>query len=123
MAKKRVLIVDDEYFLAEMIKMRLELAGFEILLAENGQEALDLLAKQSVDVILMDVMMPVMDGWETTKKIKLDEKLKKIPVVFLTARASHEDHLKADHVGGDDYIPKPFETEDLIAKVKKWAGS
>jgi CheY-like chemotaxis protein len=118
--KKRVMVVDDEYFIGELIKMRLEVIGYEVDIAESGQQCLDMLAKKSVDCILMDVMMPAMSGWETTKLIKADEKLKSIPVIFLTALSRHEDHLKAQEVGGDDYISKPFEIQDLLAKVKQW---
>lgn len=121
--KKKILIVDDEYFLAEVIKSRLVVLGYDVEIAEHGEAALAFLKNEIPDLILMDVMMPVLDGWETTKRIKADEHLKKIPVVFLTARAQHEDHLKASEVGGDDYLSKPFEAEELVAKVKKWAGS
>lgn len=117
---KKILIVDDEYFLAEVIKARLESLGYEAQIAENGQEALTFLRKEKVDLILLDVMMPVMDGWATARKIRDDPRLKPIPIIFLTALSRHEDHLKAHDAGASDFISKPFETEDLVAKVKKW---
>lgn len=118
--KPKILIVEDEYYLAEIIKARLEFEGYQAAIAEHGQAALDHLKKEPADIVLMDIMMPVMDGLEAAKKIKADTKLQKIPVIFLTARAQHEDHLKAHQAGGDDYISKPFEMEDLLAKIKKW---
>lgn len=118
--KKKILIVEDEFYLAETIKARLEYQGYEVLYAENGAEALKLLASTPVDLVLMDVMMPVMDGWEATRRIKADPKLKALPVIFLTARAQHEDHIKAHEVGGDDYLSKPFESEELLDIIKKW---
>jgi DNA-binding response OmpR family regulator len=121
--QKTILIVDDEYFLAEMLKVRLDLLGYHVLLAESGEQALDTLKKETVDVVLMDVMMPVMSGWDATKAIKADEKTKAIPVIFMTALSRHDDHIKAHEVGGDDYISKPFEIQELVEKVKKWAGA
>lgn len=122
MSKKTILLVEDEFFLAKTIKARLEFHGYEVFIKENGVEALEFLKENKVNLILMDVMMPLMDGWEATKRIKADDKLKAIPVVFLTARARHEDHLKASEVGGQDYIAKPFESQDLLNVISKWTG-
>lgn len=122
MSKKIILLVEDEFFLAKTIKARLEFHGYEVFIKENGVEALEFLKENKVNLILMDVMMPLMDGWEATKRIKADDKLKAIPVVFLTARARHEDHLKASEVGGQDYIAKPFESQDLLNVISKWTG-
>jgi len=118
--KSKILIVEDEFFLAETVKVRLEYLGYEVFYAENGSEALDFLKTNVVDVVLMDIMMPVMDGWEATRRIKADAKLKKLPVIFLTARARTEERAKGMEAGGDDYLTKPFEFQDLIAMVEKW---
>ena len=120
--KKKILIVEDEYFLAEMIRTRLQAHGYEASIAEDGEKALDFLTKEKVDLILMDVILPVMDGWEAAKRIKADENLKGIPLIFLTALARHEDHIKAHEVGGQDYLSKPFEMADLVTLVKKWVA-
>lgn len=117
---KRILIVDDEYFLVETLRTRLEYAGYEILTAENGQEALALMDKEPVDLVIMDYMMPVMDGIEATKKIKANKKWKGIPVIFLTARARPEDRKAVYQAGAEDYLAKPFETDDLLAMIEKW---
>ncbi|MBI2083795.1 MAG: response regulator [Deltaproteobacteria bacterium] len=121
MKKGRILIVDDEIFLVETLKDRLEFVGYEVLTAENGAEALTKLqAPHPVDLILMDCMMPVMDGLQATQLIKGHEKLKKIPVIFLTARARKEDREEAFRAGADDYLAKPFETDDLLKMIEKW---
>ncbi|MBI5299402.1 MAG: response regulator [Deltaproteobacteria bacterium] len=117
---KTILIVEDEFFLAETIRARLEFLGYDVAYAENGLEALQLLEITHIDLILMDVMMPVMDGYAATERIKADEKLKKIPVIFLTARAGEEDKKRAFETGADDYLAKPFRSEDLIAMIEKW---
>lgn len=122
-AAKKILIVEDEYFLAEIIRSRLTAEGYEAFVAEDGETAIEFLRKEKVDLVLMDVMMPGMNGWETTRRIKEVEALKSIPVVFLTALGRHEDHMKAHEVGGQDYLMKPFEMDDLIRIVKKWISA
>lgn len=118
--KKKIMIVEDQFFLAEMIRTRLEFLGYETAYAENGARALEVLQKEAVDLIIMDVMMPVMDGLEATKRIRTDNKLKDIPVIFLTARARSEDRQQVLDAGGSDYLAKPFESGQLTALVEKW---
>lgn len=118
--KKRILIVEDQFFLAEMIRTRMEFLGYETLYAEHGARALELLQKGAVDLIIMDVMMPVMDGIEATKRIRADKSIKNIPIIFLTARARPEDRQQALDCGASDYIAKPFESSLLTKMVEKW---
>lgn len=118
--KKKVMIVEDQFFLAEMIRTRLEFMGYDTVYAEHGARALELLQKDPVDLIIMDVMMPVMDGVEATKRIRADKKLKDTPVIFLTARARPEDREQAFDCGASDYIAKPFESSQLTTMVEKW---
>ncbi len=118
--KKSILIVDDEFFLAETLKGRLEHNGYSVFYAENGAMALSVLEKTPCDLILMDAIMPVMDGLEATKQIKAQKKLKKIPIIFLTVRARPEDRQAALSLGANDYITKPFESETLMSKVEEW---
>lgn len=118
--KKKIMIVEDEFFLAETIKTRLEFLGFEVEYAENGQMALDKVAQSPPDLILMDIMMPVMDGLEATRKLKADPTLKKIPVIFVTARAQPSDREKGKSAGGDDYVSKPFEWDKLTQTINQW---
>lgn len=119
-AKKKILLVEDEFFLAETIRDRLQFMGFEMALVENGAEALACLQNTPVDLIVMDIMMPVMDGWEAAQKIKLDPRLKKIPIIFLSARARDEDKERAKKIGVEDYLIKPFENSELVALIEKW---
>lgn len=118
--KKTVLIVEDEYFLAQLIQERLEYLNYGFLFAGNGQEAIDLLRSNNVNLIIMDIMMPVLDGLEATKIIKSDPNLKKIPVVFLTARGVESDKKQAYQLGADDYLTKPFSWEEFMNVVKRW---
>lgn len=118
--KKKIMIVEDQFFLAEMIRTRMEFLGYETVYAEHGARALELLQKEPVDLVIMDVMMPVMDGIEATKRIRSDSKLKHTPVIFLTARARSEDREEAMKAGATDYIAKPFESSQLVTMVEKW---
>ena len=119
-ATKRILIVDDEALLVEMICERLRFLGYEAESAENGAEALSKLESTPFNLVIMDAMMPVMDGLQATRLIKGHEKLKKIPVVFLSARARKEDENEARKAGADDYVVKPFEMNVLGAVIEKW---
>lgn len=121
MQKNKILLVEDEFFLAEMLKGRLEFAGYSVTCAEEGAHALSILKTDTFDLIIMDAIMPIMDGYQTCQKIKADPKLKKTPVIFLTARAREEDKKQAFDVGADDYLTKPFEVDDLIVKIEQWA--
>lgn len=119
---KVVMIVEDELFLAEMIRVRLEVNGYEIHHAESGREALEKLESLQPDMILMDYMMPEMDGVEATKRIKANERFRSIPIIFMTAMSRNEERDSAMSSGGDDYLVKPFETEDLLSIVEKWTA-
>jgi two-component system response regulator VicR len=118
---KKVLIVDDEPDTLELVKLVLESGGFETVLAGSGKEALDKLETSIPDLVLLDIMMPDMDGWEVFRKIK--EKNSKIPIAILTAKAQNFDRLLGLHVlKADDYITKPFGKNELISRVRKLAG-
>ncbi len=115
---KKVLIVDDEPDALELVKLVLESAGFETTLAMSGIEALDKIDASKPDLVLLDIMMPDMDGWDVFRKIK--EKNPEIPVAILTAKAQNIDKLLGLHVlKADDYITKPFGKNELISKVRK----
>ncbi len=117
---KKVLIVDDEPDTLELVKLVLESGGFETVLAASGKEALSELDASRPDMVLLDIMMPDMDGWEVFRKIK--EKNAKIPIAILTAKAQNFDRLLGLHVlKADDYITKPFGKNELISRVRKLA--
>ncbi len=118
--KKKVLIVDDEPDTLELVKLVLESGGFQTVLAENGIKALKEVDVSKPDIVLLDIMMPDMDGWEVFRKIK--EKNPKIPVAILTAKAQNIDRLLGLHVlKAEDYITKPFGKNELINRVRKLA--
>jgi two-component system, OmpR family, response regulator ResD len=113
--KKTVLIVDDEEDMRFLVGMYLENAGFSYLEAEDGKEALQVLENNKVDVILIDVMMPEMDGFTLCARIREQSD---IPILFLTARGDEWDKVKGLKLGGDDYIVKPFSPGELIARIE-----
>lgn len=111
----RVLVADDDPGVRGLLEVMLD--GYDLVFAENGAEALDLLTRQRVDVVLLDVMMPRMDGLETLRRIRLDARNANIPVVMLTARVGEDDHLRAFQLGADAYVTKPFEHEALVGTI------
>lgn len=118
---KKVLIVDDEPDTLELVKLVLESGGFKTVLAANGTEALKEMETSLPDLVLLDIMMPDMDGWEVFRKIK--EKNSNLPVAILTAKAQNFDRLLGLHVlKADDYITKPFGKNELLSRVKKLTG-
>ena len=115
---KKVLVVDDEPDTLELVKLVLESGGFEAILANNGKEALAQIATVRPDLVLLDIMMPDMDGWDVFRKMK--ERDPGIPIAILTAKAQNIDKLLGLHVlKADDYITKPFGKNELINKVKR----
>jgi len=119
MANKRILIVDDEKDLVSMIKMRLEASGYEALEAYDGQTALDKARQEKPDLIILDLMLPKMDGYMVCRMLKFDEKYKKIPIILFTARVQDSDKELGKEVGADAYITKPFEPNVLLAKIEE----
>ena len=117
--KKRILIVDDEQDIVSLIKLSLDLANFDTLEALSGIEALTLLKKEKPDLILLDIMMPEMDGYEVCRRIKKDKALKKIPVVMLTAKGQKDDAEQGLDSGAEDYIIKPFDPYELGERVRE----
>lgn len=115
---EKVLIIDDEEHIVELIRYNLETAGFRTLEAYNGIDGLLLAKKEIPDIILLDVMLPGIDGLEVCKKIRSDEKLKSIPVIMLTAKSEEIDKILGLELGADDYITKPFSVRELTARIK-----
>ena len=116
--KPRVLAVDDQPDTLRVLQLRLKVAGMDCFTCASGHEALDFLSTQSVDAIIMDVMMPGMDGFEVCRQIKADPKLKDIPVIFLTARFETNDRIAGLEVGGHDYLNKPVDQQELLARTR-----
>ena len=117
--KRRILIIEDEAGLVEMMKMRLEAADYEVISAFDGQEGLDVAKKEKPDLIILDLMLPKMDGYKVCGLLKKDARYAKIPVIIFTARAQEEDVKLGEEVNADAYIIKPFEPQVLLAKIKE----
>ena len=113
--QKKVLIVDDEKNIVDIIAFNLKKEGFQVIKAGDGEEGLKKTFEQQPDIILLDIMMPKMDGYETCKKIR--EKLQ-TPIIMLTARAEEVDKVLGLELGADDYVTKPFGIRELVARVK-----
>lgn len=118
MGKRTVLTVDDEIHILELLKYNLESAGYEVIQAESGEEAMELLYQYKIDAVILDLMLPQIDGLEVLRKIRSDETLRKMPVVMLTAKNEEFDKVLGLEMGADDYIAKPFSIRELLARVK-----
>lgn len=116
--KETILIVDDEVDLLELIEYNLKKAGYNVLKAENGPEGLRLARKHHPDLILLDIMMPRMTGFEVVAQLREDSDLKHVPVLFLTARSDEETEVHGLDVGADDFLSKPISTAKLVARIK-----
>jgi len=113
-----VLVIDDEAPIRLLCRVNLEAEGTEVLEAENGERGLELAREQCPDAILLDVMMPGLDGWTVAERLLQDEGTRRIPIIFLTARADIRDRARGIGAGGLDYITKPFNPVDLAALVE-----
>lgn len=122
MEKKTIFIVDDESQLVEMIQMRLEANGFAVITAYDGQQGLAVARAQLPDLIILDLMLPKMDGYKVCRLLKFDEKYKHIPIILFTARAREQDKQVGDEVGADAYVVKPFEPEVLLSTINQLLG-
>lgn len=118
MAKQTILVVDDEQDLLDLIEYNLKKEGFNVLKAVNGEEGIKVAKKHKPDLVLLDIMMPKMDGMETVEHMRNDEELKSIPIIFLTARSDEKTEVEGLDKGGDDYITKPISTTKLISRIK-----
>jgi len=118
---KKILVVEDVDVNRDLVVQLLE-DEYEVIEAVNGEEAVALAGKERPDLILMDLSLPVMDGWEATRQIKGQDELKSIPIIALTAHAMKGDEEKAKEAGCDDYLPKPIDEDDLFAKMAKFLG-
>jgi two-component system cell cycle response regulator DivK len=117
---KRILVVEDQPDNRQIIRDMLAGTGYEIMEAENGEEALAAIAKQRPDLILMDIQLPVMDGYTATRRIKSDAALKSIPIIAVTSYALSGEEKKAREAGCDDYVPKPYSPRQLLAKIRQY---
>ena len=118
-----ILLVEDNEMNRDMLSRRLERKGHEVAIAVDGQQAIDFAAAEKPDLILMDMSLPVIDGWEATRRLKGAEPTKAIPIIALTAHAMQEDERKAREAGCDDYDTKPVELPRLLQKIEALLGT
>ena len=123
--KKQILLVDDDPDFVEAVRVIVESGGYDVQVAYDGQEGLEAVAENKPDLIVLDVMMPVMNGHEACAKLKADDATKEIPIILLTAVAdrvttstyTHRDMLESE---AEDYMPKPVEPQELLERIKSW---
>ena len=115
---KKILIVDDEQDIVESLQFVLEAAGFECYCAYNGEDGLNLAREVLPDLIILDVMMPKINGFKICRLLKYDKKYQNIPILMVTARSQNEDKLIGEETGVDEYITKPFDLDEIVEKVK-----
>jgi len=119
----KILLVEDNEMNRDMLTRRLERKGFEVIIAVDGQAGVDMASSTNPDIILMDLSLPIIDGWEATRQIKADPATQSIPVIALTAHAMAGDEQKALQAGCDDYDTKPIDLKRLLGKIENLLGS
>lgn len=117
--KYKILLVDDEADIVTVIRLRLESSGYEVIVATDGKEALNAARTLKPDLIILDLMLPTMDGFSVARMLKYDARYKSIPIIMLTAKAGLDVRKTGEQVGIDAYLNKPFEAVKLIAKIKE----
>jgi two-component system, OmpR family, alkaline phosphatase synthesis response regulator PhoP len=118
MSQKKILVVDDEPDLLETVRFPLEMEGYQVLVSSNGEDALNQARTEKPDLIILDLMLPKLDGYKVCRLLKFDERYKHIPILMLTAKTQEKDRLLGKETGADDYMTKPFDIDKLLEKVK-----
>ena len=119
MTKQKILIIDDEPDMVYAVQMRLETSGYQVVTALDGNEGLEKARKENPDLIILDVMLPNLDGYKISRMLKFDEKYKNIPIIMFTARGQRDDIKLGYEVGVDAYLVKPFEWKVLLEEINK----
>ena len=122
MRKGKILVVDDEVYITQILEFSLGAEGFEVITANNGELAVEKAVQAQPDLIVLDVMMPVLDGYETCRRLKRQNETKNIPVILLTAKGREADKRLGFEVGAADYIVKPFSPNRLIGRIEEIIG-
>ncbi len=122
MSQKKILVVDDEVDLVETLRFPLEMEGYEVLVSYNGEDGLNKARSESPDLIILDLMLPKLDGYKVCRLLKFDERYKHIPIIMLTAKTQEKDRILGMETGANEYLTKPFEIDELINKIKSYLG-
>jgi two-component system alkaline phosphatase synthesis response regulator PhoP len=118
MIKQRILVVDDDKSIVKILRGYLEQSGFDVLVAFDGETAVHTLRRERPDLLLLDLMLPDRDGWDITRLIRADPRLSAIPIIMLTARVEDTDKIVGLELGADDYVTKPFNAREVVARVR-----
>jgi two-component system, OmpR family, alkaline phosphatase synthesis response regulator PhoP len=116
--RKRILVVDDEIYIVHILEFTLTMEGYEVLTASDGEEALRKMEQERPDLVVLDIMMPKLDGYEVCRRLRADEEFQSVPVILLSAKGRPIDRETGLEVGADDYIVKPFSPRRLLEKIK-----
>jgi DNA-binding response OmpR family regulator len=116
--RKRILVVDDETYIVHILEFTLTMEGYEVLTAADGEEALRRLEQDHPDLVVLDIMMPKLDGYEVLRRIRADEEFRQLPVILLSAKGRPIDRETGLEIGADDYIVKPFSPRRLLEKIQ-----
>jgi DNA-binding response OmpR family regulator len=119
---KRILVADDEPDVRELVVYRMKRSGYDVIEAKNGEEAFELAVEHLPDLIVADVMMPRVDGYELTRRLRAEYTTQRIPVILLTAKTQEADVSQGFDAGADDYLKKPFNPDELVARVRAVLG-
>ncbi|MDM7916135.1 MAG: response regulator transcription factor [Candidatus Eisenbacteria bacterium] len=119
MDRKRILVVDDEIYIVHILEFSLTMEGFTVLTASNGEEALRMIDQERPDLVVLDIMMPKLDGYEVVAALRKDEQFQSLPVILLSAKGRPIDREAGLAAGADDYITKPFSPRKLIEKIRE----
>jgi len=118
MAEEKILVVDDEEHIQELIKFNLEKSGYKVICADNGIDAIKIAKEQLPQIMLLDLMLPGMDGLDVCKEIRKDSNMSNMPIIMITAKSEEIDKIIGLELGADDYITKPFSVRELVARIK-----
>lgn len=118
--QKKILVVDDEKDITETLSFMLKAAGYDVITASDGEEGLKFAKEENPDLIILDVMMPKINGYKIARLLKYDNKYKHIPIIMVTARGQDSDKLIGEETGANEYITKPFEFEEVLTSVQKY---
>ena len=119
LTKKKILVVDDEKALVSLVTLHMQMAGYEVFFANDGWSAIDICKRDKPDLVILDLMLPKLNGWEVCRRIREDDSIKDIAVLMLSARSEVDDKVRGFNVGADDYVTKPFSPKELVARVKR----
>ena len=117
--RQRILVADDEASIRRILETRLKMVGYDVVVAEDGEEAINVFNKTNPDLVVLDVMMPKINGFKISRLLKYDAKYKNIPIIMLTARSQDSDKQIGEETGADVYITKPFDLDDVVSTVAK----